>query len=235
MKKLIAALIAFAAIVLPQSAIAQYNAPHKYTDAFGKTKVYIPGTPNIKEEYTTTATRTSTTYYDRCGWAHISLGSSIPVSVSSTNVSILPIVFTNSLYSPVCTPELPSGSWLTREPNGSGTWNTTSIIITSPNLSPKGYSYYNSNLTQLYIKFNSSTENPTVAGSATVNIAYSRAFKVNINSCGYGTITVSATRPMTTFKVAGVDYTLANLPVATKPMICRTQGNSKIRYVPLNP
>ena len=46
MKKVIAALIGFAAIVFPQSAIAQpdlFNAPHKWTNtATNKTYVFIP-------------------------------------------------------------------------------------------------------------------------------------------------------------------------------------------------
>lgn len=232
MKKVIAALISIAAIAFPQVAIAQYNAPHKYTDtATGKTKIYFPGVANTKLAYISSASRNSTVYYDRCGWAHISLGSSVPVSVSSTQLSILPLVSTTALYSPVCTPEMPAGSWFTREPDVNGVWNVVSVSVASSGLSPTGYSYYNPNLSQLYIKLGVSSV--AAAGFAPINIIYNRSFSANINPCGFGTITVSSTRPMTTFKIGTTDYTLATLPEVTKPQICRTVAGSKIKYVPL--
>lgn len=225
MKKLIAALISIAAIVLPQSAIAQYSTPHKYIDGFGKTKIYIPKTADTIVDVITESSKEYTFTANFCGWINIreSVTRKIKSFSNSTNsITVNNFSSPNFVHtlSPVCTWRKDSNTW--------DFWDGIAPGVDAPN----GSLWKISNTSSYFIKIASVYSSP---GGIQGTVTYENIIKNKINSCGYGTITVSATRPMTTFKIAGVDYTLANLPVADKPMICRTQGNSKIRYVPLNP
>lgn len=232
MKKF-AALIAIAAIVFPQSAIGQiYNSPHKWTDSSGKTRVYIPSAANTQIQFTSLAFRDSTVFYDRCGWATINLGSSVPVSISSSSHTLLPIAFTTAFAPTVCFIDSTTGNWNSREPGSNGVWVGGSVSTTSAGLSRAGYSYYDSRFSQLYVKFIYGNGS---AGSGSIRLNYNRSFKLNSNACGFGTITVSTARPMATFKIGATNYTLATLPTVNNPQICRTQSGVKMKYVPLVP
>jgi hypothetical protein len=58
---------------------------------------------------------------------------------------------------------------------------------------------------------------------------------VKINACGFGSIAITPTRPLTNFTLGGTNYTLATLPTTTNgALICRKDaaGNG-ISFVPL--
>ena len=223
MKKLIAVVMALAAIVLPQSAIAQYNTPHKYTDAFGKTKIYIPANAGSVVDVITESSKEYTFTLTPCGWIYLRESATRKIkSVFTPSNGITVQNFTSPNlthhHGPLCT-------------YANNTWTFWEVGANNVNR-PNGTLLQVTNTLTYWIKIKPALQS---AGGIQSIVTYENTIKNKINSCGYGTITVSATRPMSTFKIAGVDYTLANLPVADKPMICRTQGNSKIRYVPLVP
>lgn len=231
MKKVIAAVIALAAIVLPSSAIAQYNSPHKYTDAFGKTKIYISGDADTIVDVITESSKEYTFHNNLCGWISLRESSTRKVkafssTLASTNFSNVSI----SSVAPYCIPDGPASLSIWEGP-GFRADNYSAPFTTLLNNS-LGASVKVGN------SFSIKVRNANFTGSAPISlqgtVTYENTIKNKINSCGFGTITVSANRPMIAFKIAGVDYTLANLPVVEKPIICRTQGVSKIRYVPLN-
>jgi hypothetical protein len=73
MKKAIAALIAFAAIVFPQSAIAQYNQPH-----IVGSKIYFPNLQPSQKASIESLGKTRTPSANKCGIASASITASNP-------------------------------------------------------------------------------------------------------------------------------------------------------------
>lgn len=230
MKKLAIALLTLAAIALPQGAIAQqaiYNSPHKWTDSFGKIRVYIPGTADTVVDVVTESSKEYTFTVNTCGWISLRQSTtrkikSFSTSTNSLSVSNFSAPDFSHVHGPLCTFTSSTG-WSFWDALNSGESNINAsngrlVTITGSN--------------QFFVKvvqaINSTV--PVIQGTVT----YENIIKNKINSCGFGTIIVSPTRPMTTFKIGTINYTLATLPPVTKPQICRIQSGVKMRYVPLN-
>lgn len=219
MKKLAIALLTLAAIALPQGAIAQYDSPHKWIDSFGKTRIYIPGTADTVLDVVTESSKQYTFTINVCGW--ISLRESLTRKIkgfSASGISINPFTpIINTTSAPIC--QLENGVWNWYEPQRNTQRNVGDLWrITNTN------SYF------IKVAMATTVANPALQGTVT----YENTIKSKINSCGFGTIIVSPTRPMTTFKIGTINYTLATLPPVTKPQICRIQSGVKLRYIPLN-
>ncbi|MEG4121684.1 hypothetical protein QUA43_29960 [Microcoleus sp. N9_B4] len=222
--KLAIAAFALIAIALPQEgAIAQavYNAPHKWVDSFGKIRVFIPGTADTTVDVITESSKEYTFTVDYCGWINIRESATRKIKSFLTSVNSLTVNFatpflTNTI-APACTPGS-NGIWSLWQ------WGDT---VDKPN----GYLFRVQGTFSYWVKVRPALQ---TAGGIQGFVTYENTIKSKINSCGFATIIVSPTRPMTTFKIAGVDYNLATLPSVNKPQICRIQSGVKMRYVPLN-
>jgi len=224
MKKAIAVLMAIAAIVFPQSAIAQYNTPHKWNDAFGVLRVYFPGVANTTVDILSPVSKTSTFPVSICGQLSLRQSSTrriISFSVSSTGVNIPNFGHNNNSFSPpVCHWSEVYNTWV---------FNDNLVPVQSGVNAPNGYVSSINGTNQVFIKVMPAF---TWVSSVQATVDYESTIKGRVNSCGFGVIRVTATRPMATFKIGAVNYTLAALPSVANPQICRTVGNSKIRYLP---
>lgn len=212
MKKVIAAILSIAAIALPQEAIAQtapFNAPHKWTDtATSKTYVFIPNqTPLAPIPGLTSLDESGqvSVMMNDCGWGSTGIDSSI-VNIARVGGSIDWAGRTRGA-TPSCT-QNSSGAWVTNNNAAVGT-----VITTTGAAWIRG---------------------GTGWGSFSVIKDFGKKVASKSNACGFLRVAITATRSMKNFNVGGMNYTLATIPAVTAPMICRTQGNSKIRYVPLN-
>ena len=222
MKKVIAALIAFAAIALPQSAIAGvYDAPHKWTDAFGKTRIYIPGNADTVVDVITESSKEYSFSLNGCGWISLRESSTRKIKsvfIPSNGITVSNFASPNITYQhePLCT-------W--NSTNGWSFWEMAANVNR-----PNGNLWQITGTLSYWIKIK-----PALQGAGGIQgiVTYENTIKNKINSCGFGLIIVSATRPMTTFKIAGISYSLAALPFVTKPQICRIQSGVKMRYIPL--
>lgn len=214
LQKLLAG-VGLSAIALPLTAIAQtasFNAPHKWTDtAAGKTYVFIPNRPvgvPVVGLAAPKAAAPRTLTLNNCGWGS----------------------FTKSATSP---PTLITGSgitvnWAGKTSGSSVTCSTgaSSSTYTASNTGPVGTVVDDGS--KIWIK------GGTTAGAAIINVTTAGAITTKVNACGFLRVTVSSTRPMTTFNIGTTAYTLAALPAVTKPMICRKVGTASFTYIPAN-
>lgn len=71
-------------------------------------------------------------------------------------------------------------------------------------------------------------------GTFNLRVSYGKVSNVKVNSCGFGSIAITPTRPLTNFSIGGVTYTLASLPTTTSGgLYCRKNGGTSIAYRPL--
>jgi hypothetical protein len=214
MKKVIAALITFAAIVFPQSATAQsanFTSPHKWTDAAtNKSYVFIPNqTPlvAISNLISRDESGDESVRLNNCGWGSIDYFVTLVNVVRYNQLGFVNWEGRTTGATPSCTQ------------NTNGTW-------ASNNNSPVGTVVKAGS--KYWIKGGSSW------GSVILTLSYGKVIKNKVNACGFLRVLVSEARPMTNFSIGATNYTLAALPSVTKPMICRKVGNSNSTYLPLN-
>ena len=68
-------------------------------------------------------------------------------------------------------------------------------------------------------------------GTFNLQVSYGKVSNVKVNSCGFGSIAITPTRPLTNFSSGGVAYTLASLPIAANGFLyCRKTGGVAITY-----
>jgi hypothetical protein len=72
----------------------------------------------------------------------------------------------------------------------------------------------------------------TPGSGATITLSSDVERNVSINSCGFGRINVTESLPLTTFKIGTTNYTLADLPNAGQPPVCRTLDGVSTTYTP---
>jgi hypothetical protein len=214
MKKVIAALIGFAAIALPQSAIAQtatFNSPHKWTDTVtSKSYVFIPGqTPlvAIPDLVSKDESGDQSMQLNNCGWGSIDYFVTLVNVVRYNDPSFINWNGRTIGTTPSCTQ------------NTNGTWVSNNNLPVGTVI--KAGSKY-------WIKGGSSW------GSVILTLSYGKVIKNKVNACGFLRVLVSEARPMTNFSIGATNYTLAALPSVTKPMICRKVGSSSSTYLPLD-
>jgi len=214
MKKVIAALIGFAAIALSQSAIAQtatFNIPHKWTDtATNKSYVFIPqqtplvAIPNLVSR---DESGDQSVKLNDCGWGDIDYFVTLINVIKYDDPSFINWNGKTTGATPSCTQNT-SGAWVSNNNPPVGT------VV-------KAGSKY-------WIKGGNSW------GSITVTLSYGKVIKNKVNACGFLRLLISDSRKMTNFSIGARNYSLAALPAVTKPMICRKVGNSNSTYLPLN-
>jgi hypothetical protein len=214
MKKVIAALITFAAIALPQSAIAQttnFTSPHKWTDAAtNKSYVFIPNqTPlvAIPNLISRNESGDESVRLNNCGWGSIDYFVTLVHVVRYNQPGFINWGGRTTGATPSCTQ------------NASGVW-------VSNNNSPVGTVVKAGS--KYWIKGGNSW------GSISVTLSYGKVIKNKVNACGFLRVLLNDSQTMTNFTVGMTDYTLAGIPMVTKPMICRKVGSSNSTYLPLN-
>lgn len=226
MKKQLIAIASFLLTLTPLAANAQYDSPHKWTDSFGKTRIYIPGTADNVVDVLTESSKEYTFIVNTCGWISLRESATRKIKSFSTptnSISINNFIPSFSFYhGPLCS-WVVSSSW--------NYWDKDNHYTGTGLQVPNGSLHTIFNTNQFFIKIAPLYSAPS---SIQGTLTYENTIKNKINSCGFGTILVSTTRPMTTFKIAGVDYTLDTLPAVDKPQLCKIQGASKVRYLPLN-
>jgi len=216
MSKVIAALIAFAAIALPQGrAIAQtapFNAPHKWTDTVAnKTYVFIPGqTPSapISNLISKNESGDQSVRLNNCGWGSIDYFVTLVNVVRYNQPGFIDWAGRTTGATPSCTQ------------NTNGTW-------VSNNNSPIGSIIKAAN--KYWIKGANSW------GGFGVTLFYGRVITNKVNSCGFLRVLITDSTRMTNFSIGTTNYSLSAIPSVTKPMICKKIGTTSFTYLPLNP
>jgi hypothetical protein len=72
----------------------------------------------------------------------------------------------------------------------------------------------------------------TAGSAATIALPSDVTKNINVNSCGFGKITATETLPLTSFSIAGTSYTLASLPNAGQPPVCKVADGVSTIYTP---
>lgn len=72
----------------------------------------------------------------------------------------------------------------------------------------------------------------TAGSAATIALPSDVTKNINVNSCGFGKITATETLPLTSFSIAGTSYTLASLPDAGQPPVCKVADGVSTIYTP---
>lgn len=210
-QRLLAGLGLIAAVGVPLGAIAQtatFGTVHKWTDtATNKTYIYVPGQTAGAEAagFTTSkAPASRVVTLNNCGWGSFTKSATSP----PTNITGANWPATSG-SAPTCTKAVaPATGYVNSNDAATGT-----IIDDGTKIWVKG---------------------GTAAGSVTLQITSGGNITTKANPCGFIRVATSESRPMTTFKIGTMDYTLAALPSVTKPMICRKVGTNSFTYVPVN-
>lgn len=204
MKKLLAAIGLVLISALP--AVAQFSAPYKWSAA-GKTYVYVPNIPaNQPISLNVNSTETiALEFGNGCGWGFLKK----KPTTAKTLVSFVGLNGGSGLNSANA---VSSGfNWDCAAGGHDAPFNT--VIETADGYWMRtDYGYQVRNM----------------------SVTYSKAAKVNANDCGFGRIATSATRTLESFSIAGTNYTLAALPAASAPQICKAPytGAPKVLYQP---
>lgn len=214
MKKFAAIILTLiAAIVFPQSAIAQtalFTSPHKWTDTVtNKTYVFIPNqtpltaVPNLisLDESGQVSVQT-----DNCGWGKTGVDLSI-VKMSRLGGAPLNWAGRTKGAAPTCT-QNSSSVWISSNPAPIGT-----VILNGGNA---------------WIKASNSWSSFSVIKDFGAKVT------LKANACGFLRVLVSTSRSMKSFSfgAALMNYTLANIPSVNSPMICRKVAGSSFTYIP---
>lgn len=214
MRKVIAALITFAAIALPQSAIAQtasFTSPHKWTDsATNKSYVFIPGqTPlvAVPDLVFRDQSGEQSMKLNECGWGNIDYFVTLINVARYDQPGFINWSARTTGAAPTCT----------QNASGASVSNNNSAVGT---VVKAGSKYW--------------IKGGTSQGWITLSLLYGKVIKNKANACGFLKLLISDARPMTNFSIGATNYTLATLPAVTKPMICRKVGTSSSTYLPFN-
>lgn len=215
-KKLLAG-IGIAIAIAPTAAIGQtaatFTAPHKFTDtATGKTYVYVPGKPVGVPVVGFTAPKAAspkTLTLNNCGWGSFTKSTtSPPTLVTGTGITVNWTGKTTGAAVTCVAPVAPATAWTSNNAGAVGT-----VVDDGARIWIRG---------------------GTTVGAAIINVTSSGAITTKANACGFVRVTVSSTKPMTTFAIGATNYTLATLASTPKPMICRKVGTASFTYVPAN-
>lgn len=189
----------------------QFDAVHKWVDsATSKTYVYIPGQTAgqaVTGFQSPKNPKLKVVTLNNCGVGKVSKPSTSPI-LNITGASGATVNFSSktSGADPTCTLDSTAGTY-----TSSWAGSTGDVLETA---------------TAYYVKGGSS------AGAISVNITNDGTITSKANACGFVRVTVSDSRPMTTFKIGATDYSLSSVPAVTNPMICKKVGSNSFTYVP---
>ena len=209
--KQIAAILSIVAIVLPQVAIAQsapFSTPHKWTNsATSKTYVYIPNqTPGVSStNLKTFKNSTVNLALNNCGWG------SFKKSVTSPPVIIAGANWAGKTTgtAPTCVKDAaPALTYTTSNPAATG-----AVVDDGTKIWVRG---------------------GTDLGSISIQVTNESKITTKANACGFVRVTVGTSRPMSIFAIGIVSYTIADLALVDKPMVCQKVGTTSLIYVPAN-
>lgn len=202
---LILATIATSVCIADMAKAGTYDMPHKSTVA-GKTKIYIPGqTAGSDVIYTSPGiAKDKSVTLNKCAWGGFPDSATKPViNITGGNTNFAAMT---SGATPTCTAGTDGTYSMGSEPAGT--------LVKDP-------------AGKIWVK------GSTPSSVIVLSVTNSGGGKTKANACGMGVVTVSATKPMTSFKVNGTDYTLDGLTSATNPSLCKKQADgSAILYVP---
>lgn len=212
LQKLFAGIGLSAIVLAPVPAIAQsagsFGSVHKWTDAAtSKTYVYVPGQTagNAVPGFTAPKAPTSRVLtLNNCGWGSFTKSATSP----PTNITGANWP-AQSGSAPTCV----------KDPSPATTYTTSNNAATGTTVDDG---------TKIWVR------GGTTVGSVTLQITSGGAITTKANLCGFVRVTTSESRPMTNFKIGETNYTLANLPSVSAPMICRKVGTTSATYVPAN-
>ncbi|NJL90848.1 MAG: hypothetical protein HC916_14445 [Coleofasciculaceae cyanobacterium SM2_1_6] len=193
--------------ILPQSALANFNGVHRSTFN-GKERVVFPGqTPDTSIEVTTVRTAQRVLTLNNCGWGKFTESATSPVAAIRSSGSTLSIAAGTA---PTCVRAVaPATGYVDSNPS-----DAVGTVIKAANV--------------VWIKGGSTV------GAYSIDVDTNRISRAKANACGVASLTISATRPLTTFTFAGTNYTLANLPATTNGgLICRKSSTGAIAFVPV--
>lgn len=179
---------------------ASYSEPYKSV-VNGKTAIYIPGqTAGQPANIVSPSTpKAKVITLNNCGIGRISKGTTSPIiDITGSGVNFSS---KTSGTKPTCTLDKTSGAY-------TSSWSATVGSILDDG-------------TAFYIK------GGTGAGAITISTINDSKISTKANNCGTIRISVSDTKPMTTFKLNGTDYTLDSLPDKL-PEQCKTN----VKYLP---
>lgn len=193
----------------------QYDVVHKYTDsATSKTYVYVPGVTSGQPMANFTSPKVpklKVVTLNNCGIGKVTKPSTSPIlDIAGANGATVNFSSKTSGSDPTCTLDTTAGTY-------TSSWSgaATGDVLESP--------------TAYFIKGGSG------AGALSINVQNDGTITSKGNACGWLRITVSDTRPMTTFKIGATNYTLSSVPAVTNPMICKKVGLNSFTYVPATP
>ena len=192
-------------------ASANFTAVHKWTDsATSKVYVYFPGQTSGQPVAGLTSPKTpklKVVTINNCGLGKITKPSTSPIlNIEGSGGATVNFSGKTSGADPTCTLDSTAGTY-------TSSWaGTLGSVLETP--------------TAYYIK------GGTTAGALSVNIISDGTITSKANACNFVRVTVSDTRPMTTFKVGTTEYSLASIPSVPNPMICKKVGTSSFTYLP---
>jgi hypothetical protein len=198
------------AIVLANAGIASANFTQVHKSSFGgKDKIFFPGqTAGSTIEVSTPKTSVKTLTLNNCGWGKFTESATSPVAEIRSNGVALSI---GSGAAPTCTKAVAPATGYVDSNAGAA----IGTAIRAGNI--------------IWIK------GGATVGAAVFDVDANKLIKVKVNACGFGSVTISPTRTMDKFSLAGTNYTLPNLPATTSGgLICRKDaaGNG-VSFVPV--
>lgn len=208
-KRVAAAILATitASIGCAEMASASYSSPHKSTVA-GKTKIYIPGQAAGGEVVFTTpgVAKDKALTLNKCGWGGFAVSATKPViNITGGSANFA---------------SMTTGAAPTCVAGADGTYAVGPEAQGTLVKDPTGKIWY---------------KGAAASSSVVLNVTSSSSGKTKANACGIAAITVSATRPMTVFDIAGTTYGLPGIPDMANPSLCKkTATGTGILYAPVN-
>lgn len=195
---------------IASAAMANFAVPHKYTDsASSKTYIYIPGQTAgspVTGFTSPKAPATRVLTLNNCGWGSFTKSATAP-----------PTLITGANWAGKTTGSAPT---CVKDAAPAVTYTTSNTGATGTIVDDG---------TKIWVR------GGTGPGAVTLGITTAGTVTTKANACGFVRVTVSASRPMTDFKIGATDYTLAALPSKTAPMICRKTGLTSTIYAPVAP
>ena len=193
-------------------AMANFTEIHKSTDATtGKTKVYIPGVASGTETEIISkgGAKDKILTLNNCGWGKFSDSTTSPIVeiTSSTGEELDPINGIEVASAPTCTAGTTPGTYV--DSNASDAIGRTIKAGTT-----------------FWVKGGNGV------GSFAIKTRANNTIKLKGGNCGWASVAVSATRPLTSFIKDGNTKVLADLPSTNTPMYCKKTGTTYTNYLP---
>ncbi len=191
-------------LIASSPAMANFTGVHRGTSG-GKDKVVIPNqAPDTTIALTVATTTIRPVTFNDCGWGKLTDSASAPVTAIDTGGSL---TFNFAGRTTATTPPSFTQCFLNTQPQGA--------VVKVGNVL-----YLNSGITNL--------------GTINLSVTSEKSINAKVNSCGFASVSITPTRPLTRFSVGGVVYNLVSLPTTVNGLLyCRKTGGVAIAYRPL--